>query len=134
IIDFGIKYHNCTISGFLEILNHSFSFHQPYNFHKPNSAGQKKKIKVIAATSITNPALCRYLHDRSIPVELANVYCREVHYALHNRHYYAIGFQNNSGGYELRNKYFKGSSSPKDVTLVAGKNRQKVAVFEGFFS
>ncbi len=41
-------------------------------------------------------------------------------------------FKNNLGGYELRNSIFKGSSSPKDLTIF--KNNAKViAVFEGFF-
>lgn len=44
----------------------------------------------------------------------------------------ALGFKNDSGVYELRNEFFKGSSSPKDITTF--KNRGKnVAVFEGYF-
>jgi hypothetical protein len=43
-----------------------------------------------------------------------------------------LGFKNDSGGYELRSEFFKGSNSPKDIT--AFKNRgKKVAAFEGFF-
>ena len=34
-------------------------------------------------------------------------------------------------GYELRNKFFKGSSSPKDITSLKNKTK-KVDVFEGF--
>ena len=39
-------------------------------------------------------------------------------FRIAQRTYKAIGFRNNSGGYELRNSWFKGSSSPKDVTLI----------------
>ena len=46
--------------------------------------------------------------------------------------YSAIGFKNNAGGYELRNEYFKGSSSPKCVTYLDNK-ADKISVFEGFF-
>ena len=46
--------------------------------------------------------------------------------------YIAIGFKNNAGGYELRNEYFKGSSSPKYVTYLDNK-ANKISVFEGFF-
>ena len=46
--------------------------------------------------------------------------------------YIAIGFKNNAGGYELRNEYFKGSSSPKYVTYLDNR-ANKITVFEGFF-
>jgi len=36
------------------------------------------------------------------------------------------------GGYELRNEYFKGSSSPKYVTYLNNK-ANNITVFEGFF-
>ena len=42
------------------------------------------------------------------------------------------GFKNNAGGYELRNEYFKGSSSPKYVTYV-DNGAKNISVFEGFF-
>lgn len=44
-----------------------------------------------------------------------------------------IGFPNNAGGFELRNRYFKGSSSPKDVAVI-DQNCKQIAVFEGFFN
>lgn len=134
IIDFDIRYHHCTISEFLDKLKSSFSFHQPHILHQSIPAGQKKKIALIAATSITNPALCRYLDDRKVPPDIARKYCKEVHYSLYGKHYFAIGFPNNSGGYELRNAYFKGCVAPKDVTTFVIKNAKEIGVFEGFFS
>jgi len=89
---------------------------------------------VIAATPLTNPTLCRYLQDRKIPVEIAEKYCKEVDFELYGKRYVAIGFENKSGGFELRNQHFKGSSSPKDVTLISFSIAKKVAVFEGFTS
>ena len=44
-----------------------------------------------------------------------------------------MGFKNNKGGYELRSKYFKGSSSPKYYTLIKGQNKTTINLFEGFF-
>lgn len=135
IIDFGIRFHHCTISEFLDKLKDSFSFHQPGYSHQTLAAGQKKKtLEVIAAGSITNPALCRYLNDRNISLELANKYCKEVHYSFNNKPYFAVGFPNNSGGYELRNSCFKGCIAPKDVTIFRRENAKEIAVFEGFFS
>ena len=44
----------------------------------------------------------------------------------------ALGFKNDSGGYELRNELFKGSNTPKDITTFKNSGK-KVAIFEGFF-
>ena len=62
---------------------------------------------------------------------MAKEYCKEVSFKLNDKNFYAIGFQNDSKGYELRCKYFKGSSSPKDMTLYKN-NADKLLLFEGF--
>jgi hypothetical protein len=62
---------------------------------------------------------------------LAKEYCKEISFELNDKSFYAIGFQNDSKGYELRCKYFKGSSSPKDVTLIKN-NSEILLLFEGF--
>jgi hypothetical protein len=55
-----------------------------------------------------------------------------VLYLVGDKKYSAIGFKNNSGGYELRSEYFKGSSSPKYVTYFDNK-ANTITCFEGFF-
>jgi Toprim domain-containing protein len=77
--------------------------------------------------------LIRYLHKRRIPVDIAKKFCREIDYELYGKNYYAIGFKNGAGGYELRNEKFKASSSPKDITLIKN-DAEKLTVFEGFFN
>ncbi len=91
-------------------------------------------MKVIATKPLANPLLCRYLEDRKILLEIAKKYCKEVDFELYNKKYFAIGFENKSGGFELRNQYFKGSSSTKDVTIIHHPDSKKISVFEGFFS
>ena len=44
--------------------------------------------------------------------------CKEIRYTLHGKRYFAIGFRNVSGGYEVRNRFFKASLSPKDISLM----------------
>ena len=51
---------------------------------------------------------------------------------MNNKTYSAIGFRNNEGGFELRNPWFKGSSSPKAITSFE-KGAEELVVFEGFF-
>ena len=92
-------------------------------------------IKIKEEKSITNLFLLSYLRSRNIPFTLAEKHLQEVHYELNNRPYYALGFKNDSGGYELRNKYFIGSSSPKNITTIfCNQNNAELSVFEGFFS
>lgn len=94
--------------------------------------GTASEIKVTNVTEINSPALRNYLAQRSIPLEIASRYCKQVEYSLNGKNFTAIGFQNDAGGYELRNPYFKGSASPKDIRFI--DNRAKdVAVVEGFF-
>ena len=46
---------------------------------------------------------------------VAGALCREVHYAVGERRFFAIGFRNDAGGWELRSPQFKGSSAPKSI-------------------
>lgn len=75
--------------------------------------------------------LLGYLRERGIFAEIAITNCEEVRYRVHGKRYYAIGFRNNAGGWELRNRFFKGCIPPKDISL--RRNGSDVcAVFEGF--
>ena len=89
-------------------------------------------IQVLATKPLEeNSPLASYLEQRGITFETASPYCREVHFSIGARRYKAIGFGNRSGGYELRNAWFKGSSSPKDITFV-DKGAGTVCLVEGF--
>ncbi|MDY3103618.1 MAG: toprim domain-containing protein [Prevotella sp.] len=75
--------------------------------------------------------LLGYLRERGIFADIAITNCEEVRYRVHGKRYYAIGFRNNAGGWELRNRFFKGCIPPKDISL--RRNGSNVcAVFEGF--
>lgn len=78
-----------------------------------------------------NPAISSYLATRGIPLEVALPYCKEVYYKIGGFNYFAAGFETRSGGYELRSEYFKGSSSPKDITHIQ-LGHKSVCVMEGF--
>lgn len=80
---------------------------------------------------LSHPALLGYLRERGIPSDFAMAYCVEIHYTLHGKSYFAVGFPNESGGNEIRNKFFKGSIPPKAVSLI-GKGSTTVNVYEGF--
>jgi len=72
-----------------------------------------------------HPALVDYLHERGIDTAMAQKYCHEVRYRIGEREYFAIGFRNDAGGWELRNRSFKGSSTPKNITTIRGSSTPK---------
>jgi len=109
------------------------SFHRQFAGEKKEEISNKNKIVTTGFRDITAPHLIHYLNERKIPVDIAKLYCKEVDFILYEKRHTTIGFKNNSGGYELRSEYFKGSSSPKDITLV-GKPSEELNVFEGFFN
>jgi CHC2 zinc finger/Toprim-like len=141
LVDFGLLYYNCSVKDFLEKITDEkgmiVSFH-PQHF---SLAGEKKqlqeqsgKINILSSDEITDSGLLKYLQERQIPVAIASQFCQQVCFELYNKKHLAIGFQNNSGGYELRNRYFKGSSTPKQPKLIVQNDAKELSVFEGFFS
>jgi len=127
----GIRLHQCTVEQLLTRLStgdRSLSFHRPLNVI---SAEPEHKIKIIQAGELQNLTLIKYLHERAIDYYTAKAWCKEVLFTLNDQRYLAIGFKNNSGGYELRNAQLKLSSSPKDLTHI-DQGAGTIHVFEGF--
>ena len=137
LVDFGILYHNVSVKKLLDRLKHHqaipFSFHPPFIHEQKQSLEPTGKIQVISSGKITYLGLLQYLEQRKIPVAIANTFCREVCFELHNKKQLAIGFKNQHGGYELRSQHFKGSSAPKEPVLIRHDGSNSVIVFEGFF-
>lgn len=139
LIDFGILYYKCSVSEFLDKLDqrNTFSFHPPFPQSQNEAftqAGEKGKIAITdIRDSINSLSLQQYLSYRKIPVNIADTYCQEVDFLLYNKRITTIGFKNSAGGYELRSAFFKGSSSPKDVTILGKDSSKSILVFEGFF-
>lgn len=78
--------------------------------------------------------LTDYLAERCIPYGIASRYCCRLNYGVRGKWYFAVGFPNMAGGYEIRNCFFKGCVPPKDVSLVKmnGSTTDVCSVFEGF--
>ncbi len=136
LVEFGKLYFNCSFDEFLNLLENtpdkSFSFHNPSSADPESFKSGPSQIQVKDQRTITSPALISYLRDRCIDLETARHYCSEVDFELYGKTQTAIGFQNDLGGFELRNRDFKGSSSPKSPTTISNQS-DKISVFEGFF-
>lgn len=92
-------------------------------------------MKNVTVAPLRHHALLSYLHSRMIDADIGKMFCKEVHYELRKRHYFGLAFCNLSGGYEVRNPYYKGCMKSKDVSLIRhshGEAQSHVCVFEGF--
>lgn len=106
--------------------------------HTPSSFGRQSvsepMYRHLQIMELSSPALLSYLQERGINTELAKRECRELHFENKGRPYFAIGFPNMTGGYEVRYRYFKGCVAPKDITHIRqqGESRSMCYLFEGF--
>ncbi len=97
----------------------------------PSVSPNVPTLRILFDMPLRHPALVGYLSSRGIDPAIAAVYCREVHYAINGREYFAVGFRNDAGGWELRSECFKGSASPKHITTI-DHGSDTVVAFEGF--
>lgn len=147
IIDLIMKMYN--LNSVTEVLSHFNNSNYQQNIipqKQPDSSSfdQQREsasvgITILKVLPLTNRALLEYLNERRINLNIAKKKCNEIYYSVGDKRYFAVGFQNQSGGYELRNKYFKGCTS-KDITIYQPKlpnqeerkNTETCLVFEGF--
>lgn len=131
--DFIMKYQNASVKEVLEWAEkQNFSSFQPQNdihLQKSNPNYQITKI-----TELQNENLKNYLHQRGFS-SIVFPLIKEVHFKRAEKNLYAIGFRNLSGGWELRNSFYKGSLLKKDISIIDFNRlseNKSVVVFEGF--
>ncbi len=75
---------------------------------------------IVIVRPLSEGANARYVESgRRIPAEISAKYLVEVRYRLADgREFSAAGFENRSGGYELRSASFKGSVGRKDFSVI----------------
>ena len=149
IIDLCMRLEGCTLSEAIRILGQNAPdiTHVPRRESVQGSSKQESIRQAVSTSGVRRlieisdtlpPHLLKYLEeDRCINLEKAMPFLRCISYEVRGLHYQAIGFANQSGGYELRdNGSFKGTIAPKDITPVFTDkitDRMKpVCVFEGF--
>ncbi len=107
----------------------------PFSFCPKTAPVTKNLNKTFTITGVkflTHPAIIKYVESRGIPIQVARMYCREVWYSFNARKYFALGLQNDKGGFELRNIYYKSSTSPKTYTY-RKRNSKTLLITEGMF-
>lgn len=132
VIDFVMKYNNCSISESLNILAQNlnvFSFHPQLVLNR--SLETKKSYEITTVLELKNKNLIEYGSSRCLGFEILNKYCKEIHYQINDKNYYGLGFKNDLGGFEIRNKYVKMVLGKKEITTI--KNNQNcIILFESW--
>ena len=137
--DFMMKYLKASVKEVLEWAEKQnfSSFHQQNSIQKQNSLKQNYQITEIK--ELQNENLKDYLHQRGLSTKVYPL-VKEIHFRIGEKNLYAIGFENLSGGWELRNSFYKGSLLKKDISILNFNNEsqnqnetgKRIAVFEGF--
>lgn len=132
----GMSVSSLSPSGFsssrlVRAIQNCFALAPQRRFIGKNPVPQRSpSIIVEKVRLLENPALLDYLMERGIDLDTARGHCSEVHYRVANKSYFAVGFRNNAGGWELRNRYFKGCTSKAPTTRHG--DYPTCLVFEGF--
>jgi len=135
--DFMQKYLNAAIQ---EVLK--WAEKQNFSSFQPQSAIQKQNntkpnYQITEIIELQNEHLKNYLLQRGLS-EMVFPFVREVHFQMGEKKLYAVGFQNLSEGWELRNSFYKGAILKKDISVINFEqktdyhNGKNVVVFEGF--
>ena len=130
-IDFMKKYLNASIKEVLAWAEQqNFSSFQHQNNSNPKQEALANNHTIIEVKDIQHQALLEYLKSRKVENQLE--FLKEIHYRMNDKNYFGIGFKNDSGGYEIRNKYSKICLGKKDVSMIKNGS-ENLKIFEGFF-
>ena len=112
-------------------------YHAPAAVARPKGPREPENKLLRAQPYVSNWSLLNYLHNtRRISPQTVRGWLHEVNYENHHGKFFALGFPNRSGGYELRSANgWKGTVAPKDITLrhmQGAPEHGPICVFEGF--
>jgi len=89
----------------------------------------RTEFQELDIVQLTSPALLAYLQERGINTALAKRECKEARFTHNGKRYFAIAFPNISGGYEIRNRYFKGCIAPKEISHIRQSGKPRSACY-----
>ena len=135
-IDFMMKYLKASVKEVLEWAEKQnfSSFQSQKDYHSKSSS---LNYHITEIKELQNENLKIYLQQRGLSPTVYSL-VKEVHFAIGEKNLYAIGFENLSGGWELRNSFYKGSLLKKDISILNFNNEnqnetgKRIVVFEGF--
>ena len=127
-------YRSDNVPYLLERIERQTPHIRPVDYSFRERQTDKPSFQRLEVKELTHPVLLRYLQERGINTALAKAECKELHFIRNGKFYFAIGFPNMAGGYEVRNPFFKGCIAPKDITHIRQHEepRNVCYLFEGF--
>jgi hypothetical protein len=111
------------------------------NLNRINTRRHALKVPHYRVESVkdlgNNPVISRYLESRGI-LKAADGLLKEVYYFVEDekkvrKYFFAAGWQNELGSWEVRNKYFKGCLGHKAISFIPG-DTANLQVFEGYIN
>lgn len=130
LLDLVTQIEKTGIAGALMILQRPELSNTRFSFSE-KQISESNTIEMKHLQPLQNRALVQYLSSRKISQAKAVNYVQEAYYQVNGKQYFALAFKNDRNGHELRNKYFKGSTSPKAPTTIKS-NAGALNIFEGF--
>jgi hypothetical protein len=135
LIDLVMRIENCSNGEAMRILEQRISGTPSFSFQRNNLLEEKEvkqepAIQITGIAPLSSPPLIDYFHERRINADIAKFHCKEINYSVNGKPYFAIGFRNDTGGYELRSKYFKGCTSKAVTSHIFGQS--SCQIFKGF--
>ncbi|MFC0513136.1 hypothetical protein ACFFGT_02955 [Mucilaginibacter angelicae] len=139
IIDLGLAYWpGLKFNEVIEKIQTACNISPVRKEHRPRLPVKAKNYVIEYVKPLgTHPAITGYLQGRGI-FDLAKKHLSEVYYHVKDgqggkKQFFAAGWKNESGSWEVRNKYFKGCLGQKTISFIQG-DPKRVAVFEGFIN
>lgn len=131
IIDFIMLYFQCGFTQALETIRDRFNLFS-FDQQPLRKASERKKEdwRIREIKPVQHPALVNYIKKRRVFEQ--SQFLKEMHYDVNGKSYFGLCFENDSGGWEIRNKYAKVCLGKKDLTSIQ-KGSDKLCIFEGYF-
>jgi hypothetical protein len=129
-----MRLEGTDFKGAMKILRNGNAVKLP-EFEKPKKP-LKKGIEIVSCNDIISEDIFSYTDTRCISRHLIKQYCKQVSFRFPmgkrpGRIYTSCGFPTDSGSFELRDSFFKVSSSPKSISTIKG-DKSRYILFEGF--
>ncbi|MCW4451169.1 toprim domain-containing protein [Kaistella sp. BT6-1-3] len=122
--------NKCSVSDALKYLAQFAGISENASSKTPTTKGENHRITKVQ--EVWHPALADYLKSRKVFEQKELV--REIHYEIGGKQGFGIGFENQSGGFEIRSTYSKICLGKKDITLIQLSTKSsEIVIFEGFF-
>ena len=141
IIDFGLRYWpHLAFPEVLEKIAASLNVSTTIDVlaKRKRSAVKEPHYQILEIKELgSNPAIENYLTNRGVWVPAKGL-LKEIYYYVEDqqknrKNFFAAGWQNELGAWELRNLHFKGCIGHKAISFIPGDDKN-LCVFEGFMN